>query len=31
VIGYCMGGNLVLQLAERHLDTINALALLATP
>ena len=31
MIGYCMGGNLVLPLAERHPDKINALALLATP
>ena len=31
IIGYCMGGNLVLPLAQRHPDKINALALLATP
>ncbi len=31
VIGYCMGGNLALPLAERRPDKVNALALLATP
>ena len=31
VVGYCMGGNLVLPLAERHPEMIGALALLATP
>ena len=31
VIGYCMGGNLVLPLAQRHPDRVAALVLMATP
>jgi polyhydroxyalkanoate synthase len=31
VAGYCMGGNLVLPLAQRRPDQVAALALLATP
>jgi polyhydroxyalkanoate synthase len=31
VVGYCMGGLLALALAQRHPDTVDALALLATP
>ncbi|HLI12241.1 MAG TPA: alpha/beta fold hydrolase [Alphaproteobacteria bacterium] len=31
VVGYCMGGNLALALAQRRPDTVRALALLATP
>ena len=31
VMGYCMGGNLALALAERHRASVSALALLATP
>ncbi|HEU0071826.1 MAG TPA: alpha/beta fold hydrolase [Alphaproteobacteria bacterium] len=31
VIGYCMGGNLALALAQLHPNKVSALALLATP
>ena len=31
VLGYCMGGNLALALADRRPDLVSALALLATP
>jgi len=31
VVGYCMGGNLALALAQLRADSVSALALLATP
>ena len=31
MVGYCMGGNLALALAQRHMHEIAGLALLATP